>query len=495
MVVNYTKKAVGGSVVVFVMTIVSSFLAYFIRVILAKQLSLEQFGLFYAVFTFITFLGIFKDVGLRNAAVKFIAEFNAKRHFSKLKTVLLTALLGQFVLVVVFMAVILLFSRFLSVHYFQAPDSFLLLIAASFYFVSSFLFMNLRSVLKGFQDMFWFSIVDPARLVFVIIFIFAYLKLGFGVLSPIIAYVTADFMGLLLMSVPAFKYRFVLSHKVRDVKKTVKELFAFGLPVMFTGIGDKVISYIDVLLLTYFSSLSIVGIYNLILPTSLIFLIFGGSIATVVYPMVSELWAKKDKLRISAGLKSIYSYLFLLIVPLILLVFVFADPLINLFFGVEFLPGVLAFRILLVGVIFFVLAKINFAAISGIGRPGVVTKIILLMALLNLVLNLFLIPSFGMDGAAFATALTYTCAFFLSVFALVKFVPVIVPWIAWFKIFFVSIVVSLMVHYLRGIILINPYLELVVLSFVAGVVYLLLVFVLRIVVWGEIVGVFRRVLY
>ena len=67
-----------------------------------------------------------------------------------------------------------------------------------------------------------------------------------------------------------------------------------GLPFFVTAIGDKVIVYIDTLMLTYFSTLTEVGIYNVVLPSAIIFLDIGGAIATVVFPMSSELWAKGD---------------------------------------------------------------------------------------------------------------------------------------------------------------------------------------------------------
>ena len=64
---------------VFITIIIGSFLAYLIRIILARNLSIEGYGLFYAVFTFIVFFSLFKDIGLRNAGVKFIAEYIFKR--------------------------------------------------------------------------------------------------------------------------------------------------------------------------------------------------------------------------------------------------------------------------------------------------------------------------------------------------------------------------------------------------------------------------------
>ena len=307
------------------------------------------------------------------------------------------------------------------------------------------------------------------------------------------AYIVGEFIAFLILLFPLSKYWFIFKYKIKNFKSTTKQLFKFGIPVMFTGIGGKIISYVDVLLLTYFASLTVLAIYNVVLPTAMMFLIFGTSIATVVYPMVSELWAKKDKIRISSGLESIYSYLFILTIPLISLIFIFSDILLNIFFGKDFLIGVPVFRILLVGVLFFALSKVNFASISGLGKPAIVTKIIFLSAGINLVMNLILIPIYGMIGAAVATSVSYILAFFLSTFKLTKFIEIKVPWKNWGKAVFASIIFIIIVAVLKKVIMMHWIPELIIVSVIAGVIYLVLIFWLKTITVSELKIQLKRI--
>ena len=57
---SYTKLAVRGAATVFIISIIAAFLGYLVRLILAKNLTVEQFGLFYAVFAFIALLSLIK---------------------------------------------------------------------------------------------------------------------------------------------------------------------------------------------------------------------------------------------------------------------------------------------------------------------------------------------------------------------------------------------------------------------------------------------------
>ena len=80
------KKLISDAALVFVIGILASTIGYFIRVILSKQLDLQQFGVFYAVFTFVGFFSIFRDFGLSQALTKFIPQFIVKKEYNKVSS-------------------------------------------------------------------------------------------------------------------------------------------------------------------------------------------------------------------------------------------------------------------------------------------------------------------------------------------------------------------------------------------------------------------------
>ena len=83
---NYTKIAFKGALIVLVTSLFAAFLGYLVRVLLARNLSVEQFGLFYAVFSFLGLIGIFKSLGFDKAITKFIPEFQHKRKHDFIKS-------------------------------------------------------------------------------------------------------------------------------------------------------------------------------------------------------------------------------------------------------------------------------------------------------------------------------------------------------------------------------------------------------------------------
>ena len=164
-----------------------------------------------------------------------------------------------------------------------------------------------------------------------------------------------------------------------------------------------------------------------------------------------------------------------------------------MFFGESYLAGVLPFKILLVGVLFYTLAQVNNSVISGIGKPKVVTKIIFLVAALNIILNLLLIPTYKLTGAATATAISYIVALILSIKQMIKFVSLKVPWMTWFKTFVSSMVFVFVVINIKSFLSMNVWFELVITLAFSLAIYVVLILLSKTVDINEVKELFKRV--
>ena len=93
-----------------------------------------------------------------------------------------------------------------------------------------------------------------------------------------------------------------------------------------------------------------------------------------------------------------------------LLSLVVVKPIILLFYGQAFLPSLKPYIILLPGIISFTISLVLAAQIiGGWGRPEILIPGRIGAVILNIILNLFLIPKWGMNGAALVSTITYFC--------------------------------------------------------------------------------------
>ncbi|MDZ7835006.1 MAG: polysaccharide biosynthesis C-terminal domain-containing protein [Alkalibacterium sp.] len=88
----------------------------------------------------------------------------------------------------------------------------------------------------------------------------------------------------------------------------------------------------------------------------------------------------------------------------------FAPSIVSILFGVEFFSSSSVIRILLPGIFFMVIVKILHADLAGRGFPIYGLWVSILPLVINIILNIILIPIYEIEGAAIASSISYTLA-------------------------------------------------------------------------------------
>jgi len=485
---SYTRRAVRGTALVFIINVIAAFVGYLIRMVLARNLTPAEYGLFFAVLTLINFLAIFKSLGLGSALIKYIPEFQVKNKLNLIKNSIVIVIGYNVFFSLILAVAMVLASKWLAIYYFKDASAVLLIWIFGLMFIISNFAEHLRNVFNAFQKMLPFSLMYLFENLFILIISIILFYFNFKILSPVFAYIITSvllffiFFPSFLKIFPFFKYKFEYSSKL------TKKLFKFGLPLTLLSIGIIVILYTDTLILTYFRSLDEVGIYNAVVPTAMLLSFFGGSVIQVIFPMVSELWAKKLRNHIQLGVIILYKYLFIIMLPVALVILSFPKLILRILFGEAYVSGALALQLLVIGVLFFAFAGINMYILSAIGKPKISAKIMLAGALLNLITNFYFIPKYGMNGAAITSLFSYFFIFLLSIFYLNKFIKLKIPWFNWIKTSFSGLIFVLIIYLLKLLININVYLEAITCVIVAGLLYLSLIFLFKIASITEIKG-------
>ncbi|MFW6015615.1 MAG: polysaccharide biosynthesis C-terminal domain-containing protein, partial [bacterium] len=166
----------------------------------------------------------------------------------------------------------------------------------------------------------------------------------------------------------------------------------------------------------YFLGSSYSGIYKVALTLAEKLWLVPKAVQSIIFHNSSELWGQNNIIKLSnlfnKSLK--YTSLFLTLVGVGL--FILAEPFITLIFGADYLSAVLPLQILIIGTLGFGIARIflsTFAATSWLKVSQVITIIV---TIVNVLLNYFFIPIYGITGAATATSFTYFLMLVLSLY-------------------------------------------------------------------------------
>jgi stage V sporulation protein B len=481
---SYLRKGVLGIFFIFIASTLANFAGYITRLLLARNLTPTEVGLFYSIYTIITLLLLLTTFGLHTSIVKHLAEFRANNQHSKLawafKSISVYRIVSSF-----FLAGILYFSADLLARiYFKNALAAPVLKVFSFTIIFIVIIAIFSSLFNGLQNMLRLALITfSEKFFFLISFIILMLvSTHKNVLLAAYALLFGSIVTSLVFFPLILKYGRLWQKSLDQSlhkKELLQKITSFGFAAFLISLGNLIIGYLDTIILTYFRPLSEVGIYNIVLPTVLIVGFLGRSISQVFFPMVSEFKAKKLYHQLNQGLSLLHNYSLLIIIPLAVIMFVFPEFIISLLFGQEYLGGTLAMKILSIGVIFFIIGTIDQSVISGIGKPRTVTKILFIASIFNIVANVILIPVWGMNAAALTTTISYFLIMGLSLNSLNKNLQFKIGISKWVKFFLLALILTVFMQLIKMLIE-NPYLSFFTSLVLGAFFYLILAMTLKV---------------
>jgi O-antigen/teichoic acid export membrane protein len=277
----------------------------------------------------------------------------------------------------------------------------LLLIPLQLFFLHSF-----SGILLGFQKFKEYNLIlvaQSASLFFLAVLFL--IKLDTGIIGAI----NANLLSLLLSNIMAcfciFKSPNKISFSLRLDKTILSALINFGYKVQLNTVLAFLHLRIDTFLLNLFLNPVAVGFYVISVGIAERLWIFSQAISTVLYPRIASMKSENQKNLFTA---IIARYTFFISILGAILIFFLSNWLIQLLYSDSYLPAVEPLQILLIGVIAISVERILANDILARGKPMINTRITFLALVANIILNIFLIPRYGIIGAAWATSISYS---------------------------------------------------------------------------------------
>jgi len=272
------------------------------------------------------------------------------------------------------------------------------------YFVSA-----LRGLLQGRERIvplgLTFVIEPVIKLVFGVLFVL----LGFGLLGAFIpinvaAFVLAPFILLACRKMFGNPRSFKLSLKSSILR------------ILLTDLLLMAFLYLDLFFVKYYLNPDAAGYYNVAAITARVLFFAVWGIMLAFFPKTSKLSVGEDAGKIrSLILKSI-----LLITPIFLVFTLFSHQVITVFFTSDYVPSVAPFRILSVGMFLFAVFNILLNLLWAQNRENLPLALSLVVVALHAGLLTFLVPAYGLVGAAVGTCISSALFLFASVFGILR---------------------------------------------------------------------------
>jgi len=185
-----------------------------------------------------------------------------------------------------------------------------------------------------------------------------------------------------------------------------KKLVNYAWPVTLFMIFYELLISLDLYLVKgILTNDHLTGIYNASLTVGRIPYYLFYALTLVMLPSISRTTSQNKHEETKKIMTETFRLMFMILVPIIILMVVYASPLIRFFFGSHYADSVFPMQILAPGVGFLTIFYILSFALNGAGKVKIPMYIALFGMILNAGLNYVMILKFGISGSATATSI------------------------------------------------------------------------------------------
>ncbi len=361
--------------------------------LLARYLGVSQFGKFSLVLAFVELFRVMADFGVDTAVIRRLTVSEEDQ----------SKLVGSTITLKLILATASYFLTLLISFILRYPTDLVLLIALAAFalFASS----SANALTTPFQAQLRMKQLVPAKIsggVFFVLAVVIGIQLGLSLIGFVAIWMGAEFVTLILTALIAKSW---VPPKFSFNRKKLKSIFVEAIPLGISAILITAYFRLGTLILGWMVGYHAVGEYAVAYRITESFLILAVAIASSVYPIFSKIVESGDFQRFKRALVKVYGGSLLLGALFAIFITIFAAQILNVI-SPEFHGSISPLILLTWGAVFMFANMQSAASIQGLGLFKVVTLIASFNLILNVSLNLNLIPLLGATGAALAVLFT-----------------------------------------------------------------------------------------
>ena len=390
---------------------VNKFLKFILFIYIARILGATEYGKFTFALAFVGLFTIFSDFGLSQITTReFTREKEKEKEFPAILSLKILLSLGVLVLV-------LLGSLFITPDPLIQKVIWILAICILVGSFSEIIFAFFRARQKMEYESFariLESLIVLGAGLFILFYFPSVVNLSYSYLFG--AFIALVFI-LALSQLKIQRLSLIWNFSVW------RRFLLMSWPLALVGVLATIHNQIDSVMMGYLGQITQTGWYNAAYRIIAVTLLPLGLVSTSFFPVLSKAF-KESKEKLQKVWNYYMEIIIFLAVPLMIGGIILAPGIIDFVYDQTYFPSVLAFQILMImAVIIFLYTPLyNLLIVSD--QQKKIFWAVLSGAIINIILNLILIPKYSLYGAAFATVITHSLIFFLLFKFILKFTSI-----------------------------------------------------------------------
>lgn len=416
-VVRGAAAALGGN---FVFTVSNAVL---ILLLTRELLDPTRFGRLYFAISVLGVVAIFADLGLRKSAAHYISEYDG-RDPGQVRYVIRYSVTALVVLVATASVLTAVFSG-PAARLLGEPAVAPLLALGSLYVVGHAFQGYLSTIFQAFNRVEWSATINGLTGVARLVLAVGFILLGLDVLGAMLGYVGGFAVAVLVGGVVLYRRHYAPLEPADSPEPGLgRRILRYSIPLTVTEGTNALDKRVDIILLGSLLNPAAAGYYVVAKQISSFSIMPATSIGYSVTPAYGGKMARESPEKSARLYEESLRYVLLVYLPAAAGLVLVAGPTVELVFGAAYTPAVPVVQVMSGYVLARAVNKVTSDGLDylGLARERAVLKTVTTFA--NVLLNVLLIPIFGVVGAAVATTTTFATYTAGNVYQLHKELPV-----------------------------------------------------------------------
>ena len=408
------KKILSSSGVNFIFRIFGLGTSFFTAIIITRLFGVGTFGNYSLVFTISQATAIIFTLGIPNTLIKIIG--NHDFNYLQAKKLLVKGIKGALLFSIIPVVFFYFGAGFLSENIFKNTElkNYFFIVTLSLpLFVLHEIFLYFLIATKNFMKYNFFMFIVPNIVLIALLFWFYYfeksghytfLAFTFAILLTVFAEVMAIF--------EVKPQKTVIPFRTLELLKTAS-------PLLFSGLLLYLLNWTNTIMLGIMTDETQVGIYNVAYKVGSVGFLVIVSVSTIITPKMAELYGKGDVSELKKLTHNATRLVAVLSIPIVLTLIIFSKYILS-FFGDEVVAGNTTLIIVSLGVLFSAMVGNVDQILNMTNNQNILRNITVICFFVNVILSYFLIPLYGINGAATASLITNILINFLCVYYIKK---------------------------------------------------------------------------
>lgn len=414
-----------GAILSYIIIIANMIIGILYTPLLTAKLGQSEYGLYSLVTSVISYLTVL-DFGFGNSIIIYTARYRAnnqkekeeKLHGMFFMIYLIIGIIAGIIGIILLFNVDKLFGNTMTVE--ELAKAKVLIGILTFNLVITFPLSIFTSILTAYEKFVFSKVLNLIRIIVNPIMVIILLKLGYKSISLVILTTILNIIVLVLNYIYC-KSRLEIKLKFGKLERVLlKEIIAYSVWIFLNSIMDKINWNVDQFILGAICGTSVVAIYSLASQLNMMYLNFSTAIAGVLLPKIAKMQEQNASNEEFTQIFIKTGRIQYMIMALIMSGFIiFGQEFINLMWvGPEYRDAYTIACILMLPLTIPLIQNVGLNIIQAKNQYKFRVMILLVFAVFNIIITIFLSKLYQGIGAAIGTSISVICGqiIFMNIF-------------------------------------------------------------------------------